>query len=125
MGNRAVLCDKEMKHGIYLHWNGGTESVLAFLDAARTLGIRDPISDPDYAYARMAQMIGNWFGGTTSIGVGDPSRMDDSDNGRYIIGSGFTIAKRTKPDKSIVDMARVAEMAADVFNVNRAIFLKD
>ena len=34
MGNRAVLEFKDGT-GIYLHWNGGPESVLAFLDAAK------------------------------------------------------------------------------------------
>jgi hypothetical protein len=40
MGNRAVISFSEAKTatGIYLHWNGGPESILAFLDAAKKLG---------------------------------------------------------------------------------------
>ena len=30
MGNRAVITDIEKKVGIYLHWNGGRDSVEAF-----------------------------------------------------------------------------------------------
>ncbi len=39
MGNRAVITASKSKDsglGIYLHWNGGIESVVAFLDVAVT-----------------------------------------------------------------------------------------
>jgi len=38
MGNRAVVCFDEYNDdaiGIYLHWNGGRDSVEAFLMAAK------------------------------------------------------------------------------------------
>jgi hypothetical protein len=31
MGNRAVITDNKQRIGIYLHWNGGRDSVEAFL----------------------------------------------------------------------------------------------
>ena len=40
MGNRAVITfsgSRSTGVGIYLHWNGGLESVLAFLDAVRSV----------------------------------------------------------------------------------------
>lgn len=90
MGNRAVIAIEGSKIGVYLHWNGGVESVLAFLDAAHELGIRSPSSDPSYFYARFTQMIGNFFGGTTSIGIDLVERLDtdNGDNGTFIIGDG-------------------------------------
>ena len=40
MGNRAVVTNKNQDIGIYLHWNGGPESVCAFLTYAKALGVR-------------------------------------------------------------------------------------
>lgn len=88
MGNRAVITfDKNpnpQSVGIYLHWNGGPESVLAFLEAADKLKVRDS-SDPQYELARVVQIIANYFGGTNSIGVGALKTLDcdNGDNGTY------------------------------------------
>lgn len=87
MGNRAVITfDKKPTSnslGIYLHWNGGPESILAFIQVARTLKVRSSESDPSYAFARLVQIIGNFFGGTDSIGVGLLNNLDTNnyDNG--------------------------------------------
>ena len=87
MGNRAVnTFDKKPSRnsvGIYLHWNGGPESVLAFLEAANVLKVRED----DYGTARVVQIVGNFFGGTTSIGVGRLSRLDcaNGDNGVFAV----------------------------------------
>lgn len=91
MGNRAVITfdrnPKQESIGIYLHWNGGAESVLAFCEAANKLGIRDN-SDSFYQLARMIQLIGNYFGGTTSLGIGKLKELDceNGDNGLFICG---------------------------------------
>ena len=69
MGNRAVVTVEGSATGVYLHWNGGEESVTAFLRAAKDLGVRGPVSDTSYFYARFVQIIGNYFGGTTSVGI--------------------------------------------------------
>jgi len=87
MGNRAVitLAKKPTQNsvGIYLHWNGGAESVLAFAEAAKHFGVR--LHDETYATARLAQIIGNFFGGTLSVGVGILKHLDceNYDNGTY------------------------------------------
>ena len=95
MGNRAIIVASQAPSiGVYLHWNGEPESVLAFLAVARTLGVRDPVSDPAYFVARLVQIVANYFGGTLSVGVGDPAQMDDSDNGLYVVGAGFAIVFR-------------------------------
>lgn len=87
MGNRATVTfqDRGTEVGsIYLHWNGGRESVQAFLDYALAVGVRT--NDPTYALARVTQIIGNFFGGTTSIGTGDSKFLDtDGDNGQYFV----------------------------------------
>jgi hypothetical protein len=99
MGNRAVITTApyaETNVGIYLHWNGGRESVEAFLDAARALDMRSPGDDPHYAMARLVQIIGNYFGGSTSLGIGLCSELDtdNGDNGTYVIGGNWEIVGR-------------------------------
>lgn len=87
MGNRAVIgtSTNDTDLGIYLHWNGGRDSVEAFLQYCKLKGHRPPEQDC-YGWARLSQVIGNFFGGTTSIGIDIMSRLPlDDDNGTYII----------------------------------------
>ena len=85
MGNRAVIKFKDCEVGIYLHWNGGRDSVEAFLDYC----IMKEFRDGEYGVARMAQIIGNYFGGNLSIGACGTlcalSDLNPGDNGVYII----------------------------------------
>lgn len=100
MGNRAVITTEHKEIAIYLHWNGGIESVLAFLAAARSLGVRDPSWDPSYGLARLTQVIGMFFSQdgeyATSLGICTyaSADTDNGDNGTYIIGNGFEIVER-------------------------------
>ena len=90
MGNRAVITTKENFEnngvGIYLHWNGGYDSVSAFLKYCELKGYRSPSYD-NYGWARLCQVIGNFFGGSTSIGIDVVNKLDcdNWDNGVYII----------------------------------------
>lgn len=98
MGNRAVITTRENFEnngvGVYLHWNGGRDSVEAFLEYCNLVGYRTP-SDDCYGWARLCQVIGNFFGGTTSIGIDTVNRLDcdNYDNGVYII-DGWQIVDR-------------------------------
>lgn len=95
MGNRAVITtrkalriDVQSSHelGVYLHWNGGRDSVTAFLKYCELKGYRSPEKDC-YGWARLCQVIGNFFGGSTSIGIDQCCKLDcdNWDNGVYII----------------------------------------
>ncbi len=86
MGNRAVITTKEKELGVYLHWNGGRDSVEGFLAYCKKVGHRKPEED-NYGWARLCQVIGNYFGGTCSIGIDklDNLDCDNGDNGVYII----------------------------------------
>ena len=93
MGNRAVITTSKLKDikkskviGIYLHWNGGRDSVEAFLTYCKLKGYRSP-SDDNYGWARLCQVIGNYFGGESSIGIDNCCHLDcdNEDNGVYII----------------------------------------
>ena len=68
MGNRAVIKGKGSNLGVYVHWNGGYDSVLAFTQYCKLKGYRSPETD-DYGVARLCQVIGNFFGGSCSVGV--------------------------------------------------------
>ena len=101
MGNRAVITASTKRTGavgIYLHWNGGVESVLAFCHAAKARGFRDPASDDSYAMARLCGLIHEFFGvnESTSLGLGCIENLDTDnyDNGTYVIGKGWEIVDR-------------------------------
>jgi hypothetical protein len=86
MGNRAVITTEKEEIGVYLHWNGGRDSVEGFLAVCKQLEHRPPEEDC-YGWARLCQVIGNFFGGTTSLGIDKLENLDcdNGDNGMYII----------------------------------------
>jgi len=98
MGNKAVIAFSENPNStaVYLHWNGGLASVQGFCDAARALHFRSSESDNSYAVARFAQLVGNFFKGTLSVGVGPLCEQDcdNGDNGLYIVGGNWQIVGR-------------------------------
>lgn len=98
MGNRAVITTNQKrknKVGIYVHWNGGRDSVEAFLSYCKIRKFRGPVSDC-YGMARLVQVIANYFGGDLSIGVDLVSNLDcdNGDNGVYVINDNWKIVKR-------------------------------
>ena len=135
MGNRAVIAFQDEtcrtvqpdSLGIYLHWNGGPESVTAFLDAAKELGVR---REDEYGAARLCQIIGNWFGGTLSVGVG-PCRgldIDNGDNGTYVVdleNHGWKVARRIHGNSYNAVAGYYEGILAEVLEVNRPIFKKE
>jgi len=88
MGNRAVVVftrDNGYSPSIYLHWNGGPESVYAFLDALDRYEVG---TDGDYEAARFVQIVGNFFGGSLSLGISNCKSiqsLDCDDNGVYVV----------------------------------------
>lgn len=95
MGNRCVITTPQRKVGLYLHWNGGRDTVEPLLKYCELKGYRAPSSD-EYGWARMCQVMGNFLGGTTSIGIGaysDDEHMDPGDNSIYVI-DGWKIVDR-------------------------------
>ncbi len=121
MGNRAVITASGSHTegvGIYLHWNGGIESVVAFLDVAKARGFRDPTYDESYGLARLCGLIHEFFGvdQDTSLGIGTLSQLDcdNFDNGVYVVGKGWSLADRwgkgSRPrNDADIDAARQSE----------------
>lgn len=97
MGNRAIITTQREwcrnGCGIYLHWNGGRDSVNAFLTYCRLKRYRNPSQDSDYSLARLMQVIANWFGGSLSVGIVPARCGAGDDNGVYIIGEDWRIVK--------------------------------
>jgi len=111
MGNRGNVIfvnGDEISPSVYLHWNGGPESVYAFLGEMDVRGIR---YEPMYEAARFTQIVGEFFDqdkyGTLSLGVANgPTEIttaallkvqtDDGDNGFYIVDRGAGMMRRWK-----------------------------
>ena len=98
MGNRAVITNSERKFGVYLHWNGGVESVLAFCHAAKQLGYRDLVNDSTYGFARLTGLICtfNDIKFATGVGIGplDDLDTDNGDNGTFVIDGNWDVVDR-------------------------------
>jgi len=120
MGNRCVITTRENYKnngvGVYLHWNGGRDSVEGFLEYMKLRGFRSPKEDESYAWARLCQVIGNYFGGGLSIGVDKTSHLDTcGDNGVYLI-DGWNIVGRVNydgPEQREYDLNEMLEAIDD------------
>lgn len=98
MGNRAVITTEDKQLGVYLHWNGGKDSVEAFLLYCKLKGYRCPEHDC-YGWARLCQVIGNFFGGELSVGINTYDKLDtdNGDNGVYIIRNWEIVGREFAP----------------------------
>ena len=138
MGNRAVIAfvnDKGEQDknsvGIYLHWNGGRDSVEGFLQTAKDYGIRSG----SYGLARLTQIICNSFPGTLSVGVGIVKKLDcdNWDNGVYWVDKEFNIVGREHIEKYGLTpgtfkeqrVYKLADFVKEVKEVNDFVFDKD
>lgn len=88
MGNRAIIKQEGKDVGVYLHWNGGIDSVTAFLKYCELRNFRS--FDDSYGIARFCQVVGNFFGGSLSMGIysgiGETKRdAEGLDNGIYVV----------------------------------------
>ena len=88
MGNRAIIKPEGKDIGVYLHWNGGVDSVTAFLKYCELRDFRG--FDDSYGLARFCQVVGNFFGGGLSIGIQNDiveSKQEAKwiDNGIYVV----------------------------------------
>lgn len=121
MGNRAVITvSKELDVansndiGVYLHWNGGRDSVEAFLLYCKLRGYRSPETD-NFGWARLCQVIGNYFGGDLSIGIDRCCCLDcdNWDNGVYVIEN-WEIVDRKYMRRMEQQNYRLADMILDI-----------
>lgn len=107
MGNRGTVVFTDGKGvfspAVYMHWNGGPESVYGFLAELDRRKVR---ADQCYEAARLCQLVGEFFdhdaAGGTSLGISNGPASDDpeelvliqtdlGDNGLYLVN------RTTKP----------------------------
>jgi hypothetical protein len=93
MGNRAfvIFATKDWSKfspAVYLHWNGGPESVYAFL---KELNHREVRADQEYECARFIQIVGEFF-----------------DSGRYYTGLSLGVAN-VRPEFTVKELAEEFE----------------
>ena len=103
MGNRAVIVwtDKQGNYtdnstGIYLHWNGGRDSIEAFLAYCEMHGYESPTEDP-VGFKRFAKVVSGFFGSSsTTIETAPISQLDTDnyDNGMYICNGWDIIGRK-------------------------------
>jgi len=113
MDNRAyvVFANKdftEFSPAVYLHWNGGPESIWAFLQEMDRRNIRGG-DDLPYQVARFAHIVCDYFDGheagglsvgimpgPSKIGEYDTNHLPDEENGLYVIvrGKGEPVVRR-------------------------------
>lgn len=100
-GSIAGFCKhNQFKVGVYLHWNGGMDSIIPFCRACKILGVRGPVSDC-YGVACFVQMARNFFDSSdgfkgNSVGVDALAHLDcnNGDNGVYIVDDDWNIIGR-------------------------------
>lgn len=122
MGNRAVITTKaelstEGGIGIYLHWNGGRDSVEAFLKYCELKGYRPPSVDSQYGLAYLVGVITNYFGDGLSVGIDSLLHLDldNGDNGVYVI-DGWEIVDREYFNGVEQSSHNLYEMLKDINN---------
>lgn len=116
MGNRATVIftdgKKAFSPAVYLHWNGGAESVYAFLEELNRRKVR---ADQDCECARFIQLVGEFLDSDgnisgTSLGVVNSPKSDTvpellrvktdhGNNGFYLVnrtGARMTVRRFTE-----------------------------
>lgn len=81
---------------MYLHWNGGYDSIKPFCMACNRLGFRGAVRDC-YGVACFTQLVRNFFGSNgLSVGVDTLKMLDTNnyDNGVYIVNDKWNIIGR-------------------------------
>lgn len=105
MSNSAIIKPIDSETGVYLHWNGGPDSVTAFLTYCKMKGYR-PFGgkgSDGYGIARFCQVVGNFFGGSTSIGIMTDITdryADNYENGIYIVDGWDIVARKGRQTTS-------------------------
>lgn len=120
MGNRAVITTvgaTDNTTGIYVHWNGGVNSIEAFCAYCDMKGFRSPDTDC-YGFAYLATVIGNFFGDGLSLGVDRIKSLDTDnyDNGVYYL-KGWKIVGRSYDKPLETDKSKLYQFLLEINSV--------
>lgn len=122
MGNRATVifwngetkpAKRSISPAVYLHWNGGPESIYAFLEE---LDRRDVRADQEYECARFTQVVSEFFTWSTERDLSDPIYSESA------YGLSLGVVNGPKSDKP-ADLDKVMTDHGDngVYLVNRTV----
>ena len=115
MGNRAVIQFAGSNFGMYVHWNGGYDSVAPFLSVAREVDKVHKLfkgCDPEQFLRRLALLWGATFEGIAECGPVSTLDCDNYDNGVYLINGQFDIVGRLfvrNPEQKIYPFDEVVD----------------
>ena len=126
MGNIAVITIKQDNtpqedwQSLYLHWHGGRDTVEPLLHVAKLYEVR---CDSSYGIARLSQIMGNYFGGTLSLGVGTYKQLhtNNYDNGVYVVQDWEIVDREFAPEYEQREY-NFKEMVADIRSKNDKVF---
>ncbi len=110
MGNRAVITTPEKKFGLYLHWQGGRDSIEAFLEYAKLIGAE---SSGLEMLVDLHRIIANFQPGTTvQIYPYDKCDTNNYDNGVYIVDNLEIVGREFAPAREQMEYDRQEMMLA-------------
>lgn len=123
MGNRAVIVNvNDMRPEatcVYLHWNGGKDSVSAFLKAARELGVEGGL--PAFAEMLAERFFECKVGINIYVEEYGRADCDNGDNGVYIIDDNFELVGRIFGQiREQEDFDKYQEILNHLINWNKA-----
>ena len=123
MGNRAVVKPYNNHIGVYLHWNGGPESIDAFLTYCKLKKFRE--FEDAYGLARFCQVVGNFFGGELSLGIEEAFEKKDYigslDNGIYEVRGWDVVDHITEENIEKTDLCPLDTYSYDNLDLVKAI----
>lgn len=101
MGNRAIIKGKDSDLGVYVHWNGGLDSVEAFLEYASFLSPHSGLGEKHYdsGLGTLVTLITNFMNNSSSVDITTPvdyANPSHLDNGIYVV-DGWKIVDRISP----------------------------
>lgn len=122
MGNRALIVGKGSTIGIYLHWNGGMDSVAPFLEYA---SYHNPQGLGEDAYddglATLITIVNNFmrYGSVDVVTIdtaelNDPNYSSDCDNGVYVVDGKWNIVDRIDAPQVEQDGHSYKEMMLEI-----------
>ena len=85
MSEAAVIRHVDQNMGVYILFCGNIDYVEMFLEYCKLKGYPTFVDYDGYGVARFCQVVGNYFGGTHSLGVVEDTAQVWTDFGEYII----------------------------------------
>lgn len=121
MSNSAVITTKSRDVGIYIHWNGGLESIEAFLNVCKNIDATSPGQDEYSALATLTGVIRIFFGFRRGLFLGilplNKLNCENVDNCTYVIGGNWEIVERYGSGSTLMQCTNEEiEKSENIFN---------